>query len=80
MFQGIKMPKLSDTSDEYKIIKIHGKVGDTVEKGALFMDVETDKAAMTVSYYYSGKITEINAKEGTFVRADSMLGVINTPE
>ena len=78
MFIGIKMPKLSDTSDAYKIIRIHAKVGDVVKKGEIFMDVETDKAAMPVSFYNNGKITEINVREGMEVRYDSMLGVMDS--
>lgn len=80
MFQGMKMPKLSDTSDDYKIIRIRIKVGDEVKKGDIIMDVETDKATMDVASYYDGKITELNVKEGSIVRYDSLMGVINTPD
>ena len=79
-FEGIKMPKLSDTSDDYKVIRIHAKVGDVVKKGGLFLDVETDKAATTVSFYRSGKITELTVKEGAMVRSDALLGVMDVEE
>ncbi len=77
MFIAIKMPKLSDTSDDYKIMKILCKVGDQAKKGDVFMEVETDKATMPVSFYNSGKITELTAKEGDVIRYNSMIGVID---
>ncbi|MDL2238057.1 lipoyl domain-containing protein [Christensenellaceae bacterium OttesenSCG-928-K19] len=81
MFVGIKMPKLSEMSDDYKIIKIRRKVGDQAVKGEIFMDVETeDKAAMEVAFYTTGVITELNVKEGDIVRGDALLGVINEPD
>lgn len=80
MFVAIKMPKLSDTSDYYKITKIYAKVGDIAVKGEPFMEVETDKSTMPVAFYNNGKITEITAKEGDTVRYCSMLGVIDEVE
>lgn len=80
MFVAIKMPKLSDTSDHYKITKIFCKVGDIAVKGEPFMEVETDKATSTVAFYNNGRITEINAKEGDTVRYLTMLGVIDEEE
>ncbi len=77
MFTAIKMPKLSDTSDEYKIIKIRRAVGDEVQQGEIFADAETDKGSFEVAFYTSGKITEIIAKEGDVVRENAMLGVLD---
>jgi pyruvate/2-oxoglutarate dehydrogenase complex dihydrolipoamide acyltransferase (E2) component len=77
MFVGIKMPKLSEKSDEYHILKMYAGVGDQAVQGEKFLDVETpDKAAMEVAFYTTGKITEINVKEGDIVRYNAMLGVI----
>src|SRR6476660_2447135 len=42
----ILMPRLSDTMTEGVIAGWHKKVGDTVKKGDLLADVETDKATM----------------------------------
>ena len=80
MFIGIKMPRLSETSDDYKIMKVFCQVGDAVKKGDLFAEVETDKATMPVCFYNSGKITEINVKAGDVVRYNSMMGVLDEPE
>jgi len=77
MLNGIRMPKMSDI-DEYKILKIHHEVGDIIKKGDHFLDILTEEGTeRTVGFYLSGKITEINASEGSYVREDSLLGVID---
>ena len=77
MFVGIKMPRLSDTIDEYRITKVFAKAGDTAVKGEPMMDVESDKGSMTVCFYNSGKITEFTAKVGDTVRYNTLIGVID---
>ena len=44
MIQEIKMPSAGQTTDEAKIYEIHVKVGDTVQRGDVLMEAETDKA------------------------------------
>ncbi|MDR0648658.1 MAG: hypothetical protein LBF92_04930 [Synergistaceae bacterium] len=77
MLTGIRMPKLSDF-DEYRILRIHRKVGDVVKRGELFMDVLTEEGIERgVSFYLNGTINEIVAKVGGYVREDSLLGVMD---
>ncbi|HBU12960.1 MAG TPA: hypothetical protein DEB31_09645 [Clostridiales bacterium] len=80
MFQAMKMPKLSEASDEYKIVRIRRGVGEQAKQGEVFLDVETDKGAMEVAFYLTGVITELNVREGDTVRYNAMLGVVDTPE
>ena len=77
MFVGIKMPKLSETIDEYRITKIFKKAGDMAVKGEPMMDVESDKGSMTVCFYNTGKITEFTVREGDTVKYNSLIGVID---
>ncbi len=78
MFVAIKMPKLSELSDDYKVVRIDCGVGDRAVKGEVFLEVETeDKATMEVAFYTDGKITELNVHEGDIVRYNAMLGVID---
>jgi pyruvate/2-oxoglutarate dehydrogenase complex dihydrolipoamide acyltransferase (E2) component len=71
------MPKLSDF-DEYKILRLHRKTGDTVKRGELFLDVMTEEGIERgVGFYLSGTISEITVSEGAYVREDSLLGVMN---
>ena len=44
MAEVILMPRLSDTKTEGVIAEWHKKVGDSVKKGDLLAEVETDKA------------------------------------
>jgi pyruvate dehydrogenase E2 component (dihydrolipoamide acetyltransferase) len=50
----VLMPRLSDTMTEGVIADWHKKVGDTVKKGDLLADVETDKATMELESYKNG--------------------------
>jgi pyruvate/2-oxoglutarate dehydrogenase complex dihydrolipoamide acyltransferase (E2) component len=76
MLAAIKMPKLSEI-DEYKIIRFHHKAGDTVKKGDLFLTAMLDDGTERgVGFYLSGTISEINVSEGSYVREDSLLGVM----
>ena len=77
MFVGIKMPKLSETVDEYRITKLFAKAGDMAVKGEPMMDVESDKGSMTVCFYNTGKITELTVREGDTVKYNSLIGVID---
>jgi pyruvate/2-oxoglutarate dehydrogenase complex dihydrolipoamide acyltransferase (E2) component len=71
------MPKLSDF-DEYKILRVHHKVGDTVKRGEIFLDVLTEEGIERgVGFYLSGTINEITVSEGGYVREDSLLGVMD---
>ncbi|MEJ7685257.1 MAG: lipoyl domain-containing protein [Segetibacter sp.] len=46
MAEEILMPRLSDTMTEGVIAAWHKNVGDTVNKGDLLAEIETDKATM----------------------------------
>jgi len=58
MAEAILMPRLSDTMTEGVIAAWHKKVGDSVKKGDLLAEVETDKATM-----------ELESATGPFTRA-----------
>mgnify|MGYP000494984036 CR=1 FL=1 len=52
MAEVIRMPLLSDTMTEGKIVKWNKNVGDTVKSDDVLADVETDKATMEVFERY----------------------------
>ena len=72
----ILMPRLSDTMTEGVIAAWHKKVGDTVKKGDLLADVETDKATMELESYKDGKLLFIGAQKGDKVPVNSLLCII----
>jgi pyruvate dehydrogenase E2 component (dihydrolipoamide acetyltransferase) len=72
----ILMPRLSDTMTEGVIAAWHKKVGDSVKKGDLLADVETDKATMELESYKNGKLLYIGAQKGDKVPVNALLCII----
>jgi pyruvate dehydrogenase E2 component (dihydrolipoamide acetyltransferase) len=72
----ILMPRLSDTMTEGVIAEWHKKVGDTVKKGDLLADVETDKATMELESYKEGKLLYVGANKGDKVPVNALLCII----
>ncbi|HRE52137.1 MAG TPA: pyruvate dehydrogenase complex dihydrolipoamide acetyltransferase [Flavitalea sp.] len=76
MEEAILMPRLSDTMTEGVIAAWHKKVGDTVKKGDVLADIETDKATMELESYKEGKLLYIGAKDGEKIQVNSLLAII----
>lgn len=72
----ILMPRLSDTMTEGVIADWHKKVGDTVKKGDILADIETDKATMELESYKEGKLLYVGAKKGEKIAVNDLLAVI----
>jgi len=72
----ILMPRLSDTMTEGVIADWHKKVGDTVKKGEILADIETDKATMELESYKDGKLLHIGAQKGEKIAVNDLLAVI----
>lgn len=79
MAEVIKMPRLSDTMTEGVIAAWHKKVGDTVKKGEILADIETDKATMELESYKEGTILKLGADKGGKIQVDDLLCIIGTP-
>lgn len=63
----LKMPKLGQTTTEYKITAWNVAVGDPVEKGDVLGEAESDKAVTEVESYTSGVVKAIHFQVGDFV-------------
>jgi pyruvate dehydrogenase E2 component (dihydrolipoamide acetyltransferase) len=61
------LPKVDMDMATGKIAKWHVKEGDTVKKGALLFEIETDKASMEIDSGADGIIHNITAAEGAVV-------------
>lgn len=79
MAEVILMPRLSDTMTEGVIAAWHKKVGDTVKKGDLLADVETDKATMELESYKDGTLLHIGADKGGKLQVNDLLAIIGNP-
>src|SRR6186713_3673899 len=74
----ILMPRLSDTMTEGVIADWHKKVGDSVKKGDLLAEVETDKATMELESYKDGTLLHIGGDKGSKLQVNDLLAIIGT--
>ncbi len=72
----VRMPLLSDTMKEGKIVAWHKKVGDKVKSDDVLADVETDKATMEVMGYADGTLLYIGVKEGEAAKINGIICII----
>src|SRR6476661_6017365 len=76
MAEAILMPRLSDTMTEGVIAAWHKKVGDSVKKGDLLAEVETDKATMELESYKDGTLLHIGTDKGGKLQVNDLLAII----
>lgn len=72
----IRMPLLSDTMKEGKIVAWHKKVGDTIKSDDVLADVETDKATMEVMPYVDGTLLYVGVKEGEAAKVNDIIAIV----
>ncbi|MEJ7828288.1 MAG: pyruvate dehydrogenase complex dihydrolipoamide acetyltransferase [Segetibacter sp.] len=76
MAEAILMPRLSDTMTEGVIAAWHKNVGDTVKKGDLLAEIETDKATMELESYQEGVLLHRGAGDGSKLQVNDLLAII----
>lgn len=76
MIQEIKMPAAGQTTNKATIAVISVKEGDTVKRGDVLLEAETDKAILPVESYAEGEVLAVLVKEGDTVDAGSVLMAI----
>ena len=76
MAEVIRMPLLSDTMTEGKIISWNKKVGDKVKSDDVLADVETDKATMEVNGYVDGTLLYIGVEAGSAARINDIIAIV----
>ncbi|MBI2730969.1 MAG: pyruvate dehydrogenase complex dihydrolipoamide acetyltransferase [Sphingobacteriales bacterium] len=72
----IRMPLLSDTMTEGKIVAWNKKVGDKVKSDDNLADVETDKATMEVMGYADGTLLYVGVKEGQAAKVNDIIAIV----
>lgn len=75
MAEAILMPRLSDTMTEGVIAAWHKNIGDTVKKGDLLAEVETDKATMELESYQDGVLLYIGTPVGGKLQVNDLLAI-----
>lgn len=76
MAEAIRMPLLSDTMKEGKIVAWHKKVGDSIKSDDVMADVETDKATMEVMPYVDGVLLYVGVKEGEAAKVNDIIAIV----
>lgn len=64
----IQMPRVGDTVDEVYLVAWKKSVGDTISKGEMLLEVETDKATVEVPSPIDGIILELLFIEGAEIK------------
>ncbi len=76
MAEVIRMPLLSDTMTEGKIISWNKKVGDKVKSDDVLAEVETDKATMEVNGYVDGTLLYIGVPAGEAAKINQVIAIV----
>ncbi|MDI6774829.1 MAG: dihydrolipoamide acetyltransferase family protein [Verrucomicrobiota bacterium] len=79
MAQAVVMPKLGQTVEESSIVKWHKKEGDSVKKGEILFEIETDKAVLEIESFFEGALIKVIVGEGMPVPVLSTVGFIGMP-
>ncbi len=72
----IRMPLLSDTMTEGKIVQWNKKVGDKVKSDDAIAEVETDKATMDVVGYEEGTLLYIGVQPGEAAKVNDIIAIV----
>lgn len=76
MAEVIRMPLLSDTMTEGKIISWNKKVGDAVKADDVLAEVETDKATMEVNGYVDGTLLYVGVPAGEAAKVNQIIAIV----
>ncbi len=72
----ILMPKFGQTMEEGTIIGWDKQVGEYIEKGEVFLKIESDKAALDVEAEQSGYLRKILVQEGEVVACGEIIAYL----
>jgi len=72
----IKMPALSQTTDEVRLVKWLVSEGDTIRKGESLCEVESDKSVMPLESVGSGTVLKRYVAEDTAVAVGSVIAIL----
>lgn len=79
MAQQLLMPALSPTMASGTMIKWLKKEGDAVAEGDILAEVETDKAIMELTSFFSGTLLKCIAQEGDKIPVEGLVAVLGKP-
>jgi len=74
----VKVPVLAESVPDATLLGWNKKAGETVAKGEILIDLETDKVTLEVAAPEGGVLKEIVKREGDTALSDEVLAVIDT--
>ena len=77
MLVEVRMPQLSDTIYEGRILVWRKKEGESVEKGDTLLEVVIDKTVLDIQSFNVGTLLKIVAKEGSVVNIGSVIAYLD---
>jgi pyruvate dehydrogenase E2 component (dihydrolipoamide acetyltransferase) len=80
MAETINMPKLGFDMAEGTLVRWVKKVGETVNKGEVLAEIETDKATVEVESSAGGVVRKLLVDEGAVVPVNSPIAVVGTAD
>ena len=80
MADTINMPKLGFDMAEGTLVRWAKKVGETISKGDVLAEIETDKATVEVESSASGVVRRLLVDEGAVVPVNSPIAIVGTAE
>lgn len=80
MVTSVVMPPLTETADSYKILQWLKQEGDSVARGEMLFEVETDKAVLQVEALGSGVLRRIKVPAGETAKVGDVLAYIADPD
>jgi len=75
----IPMPRLSQTTDEVRLIRWLVKEGDGVRKGQALCEVENDKTTMEVESFAAGTVLRLAGQPDSVISAGTVIAVLGEP-
>ena len=72
----VAMPKAGQSMEEGSILKWHRQEGDTVAKGEILLEIDTDKAAIEVESPRGGVLRKILCEAGTTVPVLAPIAIV----
>jgi pyruvate dehydrogenase E2 component (dihydrolipoamide acetyltransferase) len=80
MAETVNMPKLGFDMAEGTLVRWVKKVGETVNKGEVLAEIETDKATVEVESSAGGVVRKLLVEEGAVVPVNSPIAVVGTAD
>ncbi|MBF0314484.1 MAG: 2-oxo acid dehydrogenase subunit E2 [Oligoflexia bacterium] len=73
-----KLPDLGEGIHEADLVKWHTKVGDEIKEDAPLVDVETDKALVTIPSPFAGRVNKLLGEVGDKIKVGDLLVIIES--